>query len=104
METSIVSNEILNNDLNFQFEKLKMLRNKIEKLPQEQQSEILKLLTNDTKLNFTENKSGTFVNLTDASLETLKLLNNYISHLEHQEQTLIELNEMQEQCESYLAS
>ena len=104
METSIVSNEILSNDLNFQFEKLKMLRNKIEKLPQEQQSEILKLLTNDTKLNFTENKSGTFVNLTDASLETLKLLNNYISHLEHQEQTLIELNEMQEQCESYLAS
>lgn len=104
MDTSIISNEIIHNDLNFQFEKLKILRNKIEKLAPEQQSEILKLLTNDNKLNFTENKSGTFVNLTDASLETLKLLNKYISHLEHQEQTLSEINEMQEQCESYLAS
>ena len=100
----ITTNEVIENDLNFQFEKLKILRNKIEMLPHEQHGEILKLLTNDNKLNFTENKSGTFVNLSDASMETLQLLNNYISHLEHQEQTLSNLIEMQEHCESYLAN
>ena len=108
METSIIVNEIneineINEDnLNFKFEKLKVLRNKIEKLPQEQHSEILKLIANDNQLNFTENKSGTFVNLSDASSDTLKQLDDYIVHLEHQEETLSDLMVMQEQCESYL--
>lgn len=104
MDSVMIKNEILENDLNFQFEKLKVLRNKIENLPQEQHSEILKLLANDNKLNFTENKSGTFVNLSDASKETLQQLYDYISHLEDQEKTLNNLIEIQEQCESYLAT
>lgn len=86
------------------FEQLKMLRDKIEKLPNEQHNEILKLLLKDQQLNFTENKSGTFVNLSDASLVTLKALTEYINHLEHQEETLSNIQENQDKCEVYLAN
>lgn len=100
MESSQLSkNE--NNDENFDFEQLKILRNKIEKLPQEQHNEILKMLCHDDKLNFTENKSGTFVNLSDASFDTLKNLSNYVIHLEDQEQTLLNLCEQQQQKKYY---
>ena len=100
MESSQLSNDEINDEI-FDFEQLKNLRNKIEKLPQEQHNEILKMLCNDDKLNFTENKSGTFVNLTDASLDTLKKLSNYIIHLEDQEQTLFNLCEQQQQNKYY---
>lgn len=109
MET-IVSNETHLESQNIEknnessFEKLKNLRNKIEKLPIEQHSEILKLLMKDKELNFTENKSGTFVNLSDASILTIKSLFDYITHLEDQEKTLNNIIEMQEQCEVYMAN
>ena len=67
-------------------------------------NEILKLLLKDQQLNFTENKSGTFVNLSDASLVTLKSLTEYINHLEHQEETLSNIQENQDKCEVYLAN
>ena len=86
------------------FNVLKALRNKIEKLTPEQHEEILKLLQNDAQLNFTENKSGTFVNLSDAQESTIETFNEFIIHLEVQEETLSNIEKQQEKCEMMLKS
>ena len=88
----------------YDFEQLKSIRDKVELLPHDQHIEILKLLQLDDNLKFTENKSGTFVNLSDATTQTIDKLMNYIIHLEDQEKTLSTLKHIQDNCETYISN
>jgi hypothetical protein len=68
-------------------EKLEKLKNTIESMSKYHQVEILKILSrNLSKIN--ENKSGCYVNMTFLPEETLKDLDEYISYIKDQEESL----------------
>jgi hypothetical protein len=77
-------------------ESLSLMKDKIEKMPKNNQIEILKILKKyqNTKLN--ENKSGIFVNLSFLSKDTLDEIDKYVSYVNDQE-TVINTIETQKQ-------
>jgi hypothetical protein len=77
-------------------ETLSLMKDKIEKMPKNNQIEILKILKKyqNTKLN--ENKSGIFVNLSFLSKDTLDEIDKYVNYVNDQE-TVINTIETQKQ-------
>ena len=77
-------------------ESLSSIKDKIEKMPKNNQIEILKILKKyqNTKLN--ENKSGIFVNLSFLSKDTLDEIDKYVNYVNDQE-TVINTIETQKQ-------
>jgi hypothetical protein len=77
-------------------ESLSLMKDKIEKMPKNNQIEILKILKKyqNTKLN--ENKSGIFVNLSFLSKDALDEIDKYVSYVNDQE-TVINTIETQKQ-------
>ena len=77
-------------------ESLSSIKDKIEKMPKNNQIEILKILKKyqNTKLN--ENKSGIFVNLSFLSNEILDEIDKYVNYVNDQE-TVINSIESQKQ-------
>ena len=77
-------------------ESLSLMKDKIEKMPKNNQIEILKILKKyqNTKLN--ENKSGIFVNLSFLSKDTLDEIDKYVNYVNDQE-TVINSIETQKQ-------
>jgi len=77
-------------------ESLSLMKDKIEKMPKNNQIEILKILKKyqNTKLN--ENKSGIFVNLSFLSKDTLDEIDKYVNYVNDQE-TVINTIETQKQ-------
>ena len=66
------------------------LRNKIEKMPTCHQIEILRILDN-TNVNVSENKNGTFINLTEVPEDIIDELRKYTKYVGEQQETLSEL-------------
>jgi hypothetical protein len=69
---------------------LKQLKDRIEALNQHHQIQILKIMT-QFKVGLTENKNGSFVNLTNIDEGVVSKLAEYLSYVDEQETQLKEV-------------
>jgi hypothetical protein len=69
---------------------LKQLKDRIEALNQHHQIQILKIMT-QCKVDLTENKNGSFVNLTNIDEDVVSKLAEYLSYVDEQETQLKEV-------------
>ena len=69
---------------------LKQLKDRIEALNQHHQIQILKIMT-QCKVDLTENKNGSFVNLTNIDEGVVSKLVEYLSYVDEQETQLKEV-------------
>lgn len=69
---------------------LKQLKDHIENLNQHHQIQILKIITQN-KVAYTENKNGSFVNLTNMDNTIVSKLTEYLSYVDEQETHLKEV-------------
>ncbi len=67
---------------------LQELKDRIEKMTKYHQIEILRVLANTSGLSINENKNGTFVNLTEAGVDTIDELLTYVAYVDEQTQQL----------------
>ena len=74
---------------------LKQLKDRIETLNQHHQMQILKIITQNNVV-YTENKNGSFVNLTNMSDEVVSKLTEYLSYVDEQETQLKEVENQNE--------
>lgn len=72
---------------------LKQLKDRIEALNQHHQIQILKIMT-ECKVDLTENKNGSFINLTNVDDAVICKINEYMSYVDEQE---TQLNEVENQ-------
>ena len=77
-------------------ESLSLIKDKIEKMPKNNQIEILKILKKYQNIKLNENKSGIFVNLSFLSKEILDEIDKYVNYVNDQE-TVINTIETQKQ-------
>ena len=77
-------------------ESLSSIKYKIEKMPKNNQIEILKILKKYQNIKLNENKSGIFVNLSFLSKEILDEIDKYVNYVNDQE-TVINTIETQKQ-------
>jgi len=75
---------------------LSLMKDKIERMPKNNQIEVLKILKKYQGIKLNENKSGVFVNLSFLSNETLDEINKYVCYVNDQE-TVINTIETQKQ-------
>ena len=71
--------------------KLELLNNKIEKLNKKQHIEILRIITKNEKINISENKNGTFVNMIELNESTIAEITSYLAYIETKEKELINI-------------
>ena len=69
-------------------ESLSSIKDKIEKMPKNNQIEILKILKKYQNIKLNENKSGIFVNLSFLPQNTIQEMLNYIDYIKDQEETI----------------
>lgn len=69
-------------------QRLSLLKSNIESLSKHHQIEVLRILRNISEICVNENKNGSFVNLTQVNDDTIKLLEEYITHVKKQESQL----------------
>jgi hypothetical protein len=69
------------------FDKLNLLKLRIEKMEKFNQVKILNIF-NNSKIEISENRNGIFINLTELSKETLKKINDYVNYVDEQNSTL----------------
>jgi hypothetical protein len=72
---------------------LKQLKDRIEALNQHHQIQILKII-NESNVDFTENKNGSFINLTNVNDAVISKITDYLSYVDEQE---TQLNEVENQ-------
>ena len=77
-------------------ESLSALKDKIERMPKNNQIEVLKILKKSQTTKLNENKSGIFVNLSFLSNEILEEIDKYVNYVSDQE-TVINIIESQKQ-------
>jgi hypothetical protein len=77
-------------------ESLSLMKDKIERMPKNNQIEVLKILKKNQNIKLNENKSGVFVNLSFLTKETLDEIEKYVSYVNDQE-TVINTIETQKQ-------
>ena len=63
------------------FDKLNLLKLRIEKMEKFNQVKILNIF-NNSKIEISENRNGIFINLTELSKETLKKINDYVNYVD----------------------
>ncbi len=78
---------------NMQSADLKQLKDRIEALNQHHQIQILKIMT-QCKVGMTENKNGSFVNLTNVDAVVISNITDYLGYVDEQE---TQLNEVENQ-------
>ena len=69
---------------------LKQMKDRVEALNQHHQIQILKIITQDN-VGMTENKNGSFINLTNVDDAVISKINNYLSYVDEQETQLKEI-------------
>lgn len=69
-------------------ESLITIKDKIEKMPKNNQIEVLKILKKYQNIKLNENKSGIFVNLSFLSKEILEEINQYVNYVNDQENVI----------------
>jgi len=77
-------------------ESLSGIKDKIERMPKNNQIEVLKILKKYQNIKLNENKSGIFVNLSFLSKEILGEIDKYVNYVNDQE-TVINTIECQKQ-------
>ena len=77
-------------------ETLSVMKDKIERMPKNNQIEVLKILKKYQNIKLNENKSGVFVNLSFLSKEILEEIERYVNYVNDQE-TVINTIETQKQ-------
>ena len=77
-------------------ETLSSIKDKIERMPKNNQIEVLKILKKYQNIKLNENKSGIFVNLSFLSKEILDEVDKYVNYVNDQE-TVINTIESQKQ-------
>ena len=77
-------------------ESLSALKDKIERMPKNNQIEVIKILKKSQTIKLNENKSGIFVNLSFLSNEILEEIDKYVNYVSDQE-TVINIIESQKQ-------
>jgi len=75
---------------------LQQLKKTIESLNKTRQIEILKIFLKNN-ISVSENKNGSFVNLSYLSPDCLKEVNNYLSYINDQDETLEELENVKQE-------
>jgi hypothetical protein len=69
-------------------ETLSAIKDKIEKMPKNNQIEVLKILKKYQNIKLNENKSGIFVNLSFLSREILEEIDKYVNYVNDQEDVI----------------
>ena len=72
---------------------LKQMKDRVEALNQHHQIQILKILT-QCKVDLTENKNGSFINLTNVDDAVISKITDYLGYVDEQE---TQLNEVENQ-------
>lgn len=71
-------------------QRLAALRARIESMPNCHQIEVLRIISDVGVVTVSENKNGSFINLTEAPDEMLTKLEEYVQYVERQQKTLKE--------------
>ena len=69
---------------------LKLLKDRIETLNQHHQIQILKIVTQNN-VAYTENKNGSFINLTNVDESVISKITEYLNYVDEQESQLKEV-------------
>jgi hypothetical protein len=69
-------------------ETLSTIKDKIERMPKNNQIEVLKILKKYQNIKLNENKSGVFVNLSFLSKEILEEIDKYVNYVNDQEMVI----------------
>ena len=69
---------------------LKQMKDRVEALNQHHQIQILKIMT-QCNVGMTENKNGSFINLTNVDDAVISKINDYLSYVDEQETQLKEV-------------
>jgi len=69
---------------------LKQIKDRVEALNQHHQIQILKIMTQHN-VDLTENKNGSFINLTNVDDVVISKINDYLSYVDQQEMQLKEI-------------
>ena len=77
--------------MNKNIKKFENINSKIEKLNKKQHIELLRIITKDEKVNISENKNGTFINMTELNEPIITEITNYLAYIETKEKELINI-------------
>tara|TARA_B100001758_G_scaffold202969_1_gene182499 strand:- start:1124 stop:1414 length:291 start_codon:yes stop_codon:yes gene_type:complete len=72
-------------------QRLVKLKKNIENMSICHQLEVLRIIQNTENVNISENKNGSFINLTELPKEVLTKLDSYIIYVNEQQKTLTDL-------------
>ena len=75
------------------YDEIYEIKHFIEKLNKQRQIEVLKIF-NDNNINVSENKNGSFINLSFVSKEIIEKLKVYIQYIKDQENSIEELEDV----------
>lgn len=78
---------------------LSQLKERIESMSKYNQIEVLRILKSYDKVTLNENKNGTFINLTEQSVEVIKSLENYVNYVTEQQKQLSSVEDEKERIE-----
>jgi len=76
-----------------------VLKDRIESMDKYHQIEILRILNKFSEIKKNENNNGTFINLTELSLEVIKELEKYTDYVDEQQKLLKKIETEKEQLE-----
>lgn len=78
-------------------ESLTLIKDKIEKMPKNNQIEILKILKQNQAIKLNENKSGVFINISFLPKETIEELAKYVKYVGDQESVINEIESQKQE-------
>ena len=78
-------------------ESLTSIKDKIEKMPKNNQIEILKILKQNQAIKLNENKSGVFINISFLPKETIEELAKYVKYVCDQESVINEIESQKQE-------
>lgn len=67
---------------------LNAIKTKVESMTKYNQIEILKIIKNESNISINENKNGVYINLSYVEPAVIDKINQYICHVEQQEQVI----------------
>ena len=78
-------------------ESLTLIKDRIEKMPKNNQIEILKILKQNQAIKLNENKSGVFINISFLPKETIEELTKYVKYVGDQESVINEIESQKQE-------
>jgi hypothetical protein len=76
-----------------------VLKDRIESMDKYHQIEILRILNKFSEIKKNENNNGTFINLTELSLEVIKELEKYTDYVDEQQKLLKKIENEKDKLE-----